>query len=234
MEKRKNALVLCSGGLDSVVTAYFVKNKLKYNKLKILFFDYGQRAIKQERNASKRCAKDIGAEFEEIKLNWLGKISNSLINKSGNVKKLKKGDLKDTKEESEKYYVPCRNTVFLVYALAIAEASYIKTKEKNDIFVGFKCEGKESYPDTTKKFVEEITRLSKIGCSTKFDIKAPLIDKDKEDIVLLGRKLGMKMDKTFSCYAPKKGKHCGYCLACMLRKQGFYWANVKDSTTYQK
>ena len=232
MKNGKNAIVLCSGGLDSVVTAHYVKNKLDYKGIKILFFDYGQKSLKQERNCSKWCAKKLNAEFIEINLKWLGKVSNSLINKSGEIKKLGKSDLKNTKKESKKYYVPCRNTMFLVYALTIAESLWVKNKEKNDIFVGFKCEGKESYPDTTEEFINEINRLGKIGCSTKFELKAPLIKKDKDDIVNLGKKLGVKMEKTFSCYAQINGKHCGHCLACMLRKQGFYWANVKDKTKY--
>jgi len=228
----RNALILCSGGLDSVTTAYFVKKKLKYNKIKMLFFNYGQRNLNAERRCSRRCALDLEAEFSEIPLEWLGDISTSLLNSNEKTGELKRKDLKDTKKESDKWYVPCRNTIFLVYALALAESLYIKENEKYDIFSGFKCEGKESYPDTTKGFVEEMNRLSKISCVQKFKIIAPLIEKDKEDIVLLGQKLGVDFKKTFSCYTGEE-IHCGTCLACMLRKEGFYWANVKDTTNYK-
>ncbi len=225
----KNAIVLCSGGLDSVVTSYYVRKK--YNKIIILFFNYNQRSLIEERKSSKKCAKELGAEFREIELKWLGDISGSLINKKGKIGKMQRADLKDTKKESEKFYVPCRNTIFLTYALALAESLMIKEKEKYNVFVGFKCEGSESYPDTTPKFVSEMNKLSKI--STKgFKIIAPLIEMDKEDIVLLGRKLGVDLGNTFSCYAPKNGKQCGFCLACMLRKQGFYWAGIEDGTEY--
>ncbi|MFA5992270.1 MAG: 7-cyano-7-deazaguanine synthase [Candidatus Pacearchaeota archaeon] len=238
MKNTKNAIVLCSGGLDSVVTASFVKKSLSYDKIKILFFDYGQKTLLQERKASKYCAKVVNGEFIEIKLKWLNEISNSLINKSGKVKtkQLSRKDLKDTKKESDKYYVPCRNTIFLVHALALAESLYIKSKKRdiNEIFIGFKCEGKESYPDTTQEFVEEMNKLSKISCNKHFRIIAPLIKKDKEDIVLLGKKLGVEMEKTWSCYVGNNPtRQCGKCLACMLRKEGFYWANVKDRTRYE-
>jgi 7-cyano-7-deazaguanine synthase len=228
----RKAIILCSGGLDSVTTAYYVKNKLNYKKITILFFDYGQRSVNQERKCSKLCAKKLRAEFKEIKLKWLGEISNSLINTKGKIKNLNKKDLKNTSEESKKYYVPCRNTIFLTYALALAETDYVKSKIASDIFVGFKCEGNESYPDTTEEFVDEMNRLSKTGCSHKFEIKAPLIKKDKEDIILLGKKLGVDFKHTFSCYAPKNGKQCGYCLACKLRKAGFYWAGIRDESDY--
>jgi len=254
----ENAIILCSGGLDSVVTVYYVRHKLKYKKIIILFFDYNQRTIKEERKAAKKCAKEIGADFIEIKLKELGKISTSLINKKIKVKKIKRKELKDTKKESEKFYVPMRNSVFLIHAIALAESLKIKEKEDLskkakllfssssanpnkaegfadfDIFVGFKCEGKEAYPDTTIEFVDAINKLIKFSNNKNGKIIAPLIKKDKEDIILLGKKLGVDFKKTYSCYAgSKNGKHCGTCLSCRLRQEGFYWAGVKDATIYE-
>ena len=140
--------------------------------------------------------------------------------------------MKDTKKESEKFYVPCRNTMFLVHVLALAESIFVRSKRVYDIFVGFKCEGKESYPDTTKKFVDVMNNIGEIGCVGDFKLKAPLIEKDKEDIIMLGEQLGVDFKKTFSCYIGKR-KPCGYCLACQLRKAGFKWAGVKDLTEYR-
>jgi 7-cyano-7-deazaguanine synthase len=232
---KKCAIVLCSGGLDSVTTAYYVKKKLKYEKIIILFFDYQQRSLVNERLASKKCARNLGGEFKEMKLGGLAEISGSLINKNSYIKEIKKSDLRNTKRESEKYYVPCRNLIFLSYAIALAESIYTKKKIENDIFVGFKCEGKESYPDTTINFVNQINKVSQISCRGKFKIIAPLIKKDKEDIILLGKKLNVKFKETFSCYMSNNvGKHCGKCLACALRKAGFYWANEEDPTDYSR
>ncbi len=232
----KGAIILCSGGLDSVVCAHYVKKKLKYNNLIIIFFNYGQKAIIRERKFSKKCAIDIGAEFIEMNIKNLGKLSTSLINKGGKIKKLNRKNLKNTKKESEKFYVPCRNTIFLVYALALAESFHIKSNKKEvyDLFVGFKNEGKESYPDTTKQFVEKINELAKISCIKNFEIISPLIKKDKEEIIQLGKKLEVDFKKTFSCYAPKNSKQCGFCLACKLRQEGFYWAGVEDPSDYFK
>lgn len=227
----KSAIILCSGGIDSVTTAYYVKKKLKYRRITILFFDYGQKSLKIERKCAKNCASNLGAKFIEIKLKWLGKISSSLMNKSGKINKIK--NLKNTKKESERFYVPCRNTLFLAYTLALADSIFIKNGRKNDIFIGFKCEGKESYPDTTPEYLREINRLAAIGCSSNFKILAPLIKRDKEDIILLGKKFGIDFKDTFSCYSPIKGKHCGFCLACQLRKAGFYWAGEMDNAEYQ-
>ena len=228
----KNAIVLCSGGLDSVIAAYHVKKTLKYKNLIVLFFDYGQRTIKQERKSARKTAKKLKADFREIKLQEIGKISTSLINKKTKARKIKRKQLKNTKKESDKCYVPCRNIIFLIYALALAESLQIKNKQIWDIFTGFKCEGKEAYPDTTPKFVTEMNKLKKIATNIKGNIKAPLIKKDKDEIVLLGKKLGVNFKDTHSCYI--SNKHCGCCLACRLRQEAFYWANVKDPTRYKE
>ena len=234
--KKRHAIVLCSGGIDSVTTAHYVKKKLGYKGMSILFFNYRQKSISQERLAAKKCARNLDAEFIEADLKWLGEISDSLINKKGKVKRLSRKDLKNTKKESEKWYVPCRNTVFLSYAIAFAESFFIKKRKICDIFVGFKNEGKEAYPDSTKKFVNEINRLKEISSIAKGRIKAPLMNKDKEDIIRMGLKIGVNFKDTFSCYTGvSNGKgliHCGYCLACMLRKEGFYWASQEDPAIY--
>lgn len=229
----KQAIVLCSGGIDSVVTGHYVKKKLKYGKISILFFDYGQRNLLAERKCAKKCAKDLNADFNEIGIKYLGEISTSLLNSNMKHKSVTLEDLKDSKNESEKWYVPCRNMVFLSNAFAYAEASWKLNKKKTDIFVGFKSEGKESYPDTTIDFVDSLNRLSRIAIVGSVKVKAPLIRKDKEDILNLGKKIGVDFSNTFSCYTNSE-THCGDCLACRLRQEGFYWANISDPTHYKK
>ncbi|MFH1425632.1 MAG: 7-cyano-7-deazaguanine synthase [archaeon] len=225
----KDAIILCSGGLDSVVAAHFVEKRLEYGKIRVLFFDYGQKALEQERVCSRRCSSNLSSEFVEVKLDELGKLSTSLINRDGFVEEVK--DLKDTSGENEKWYVPCRNLIFLSYALGLAEARFVEKGIVSDIFVGFKNEGKEPFPDATQEFVEKMNSVGKEVCASRFEILAPLIDKDKEDIILLGKELGVDFRKTFSCYVGKE-KHCGKCLACKLRKAGFEWSGVEDVSEY--
>jgi len=229
---KENAIILCSGGLDSVVTASYVKNKLKYKKLIILFFNYGQRTLLAERKASKKTAGKLKADFVEIKLTELGEISTSLINKKKKCKRVKRKQLKDTTKEAGDYYVPCRNTIFLTYALALSESLQIKSKKIWDIFTGFKSEGREPYPDTTQEFVLAINKLRKQATTCKGKIIAPLIKLDKDEIIQLGSRLGINFRDTHSCYI--SNTHCGYCLSCRLRQEAFYWANVKDPTKYKE
>jgi 7-cyano-7-deazaguanine synthase len=227
-----NAIVLCSGGIDSVTTVLYAKKKLRYDQITILFFNYGQKSLSAERKSSKACAKMVEGRFIEVELKFLKKVSTSLINIAGSGKRLKKSDLADTSKESKKFYVPCRNTIFLTHALALADSEFIKKKEVCDILVGFKNEGRESYPDTTKKYVKLMIKLSKNACLREFRIIAPVINMDKEDIIKLGNKLGADYSKTHSCYI--ENTHCGHCLACKLRQAGFYWANVSDPTKYKQ
>ncbi len=230
--KNEQAIIICSGGIDSVTTAFYVKKKLNYSKITILFFNYNQKSLVQERKASKLCANSLNAEFIEIKLPELHKLSTSLINIKGSANKITKGKLKDTKEESKKWYVPSRNLIFLSYASALADSIFIKEKVKSDIFLGFKCEGSDSYPDTTLDFVNKMNSLLSKSSSYPIKILTPLIKMDKEDIINLAVKLNIKLEETFSCYSSQSGKHCGICLSCALRKSGFYWSGIKDKTLY--
>lgn len=227
----KQAIILCSGGLDSVTTAYFVAKKLNYKKIKLMFFNYNQNALVQERDQVRYHSRKLGAEEIEITLPFLSAHSG-LTSLPKEQKNLTKEDLKDTKGESAKYYLPARNLIFLSHALSFAESISKKQGSQVDIFVGFKHEGKEFYPDTTPEFVNQMNKLAEISTETKPKILAPLIEKDKEDIIQLAISLDLLPETTFSCYTPKEGKHCGLCLACMLRKEGFKWANVKDKTEY--
>jgi len=222
---RKEAIILCSGGLDSVTTAYHVKKSLGYKKINILFFNYEQTGLSAERKCAQSCAKELNASFQEVILKDMPKSKTS-------EKKIKRKDLKNTEKESANWYIPGRNNIFLSYALSKAEAIFLKEDKMIDIFVGFKSEGKESYPDTTPEFIQAINKVSRISTKAKANIIAPFIKKDKEDIITIGAKLGVDFNKTFSCYTGK-AQHCGYCLSCRLRQEGFYWANILDPTVYK-
>ena len=148
----KQAILLASGGLDSFVLGFYIKNKLKYSKIKILFFDYGQKTLEQERYCVGALGGKIKGKVKIINLNWLGNISTSLINQNK----------KTGQEEEIKWYVPCRNTLFLTTALAHAESDFLssKGKTKSDIFIGIKHEGDISFNDTKPAFLKAMNNLA--------------------------------------------------------------------------
>ena len=53
----------------------------------------------------------------------------------------------------------------------------------------------------------------------KFKIHAPLINLNKKEIVLMGKKNKVDLTKTSSCYNPIGLKSCGLCDSCLLRKK---------------
>ncbi len=220
----KRALVLCSGGMDSCVLAYHLKKQ--GHSLHLLFFDYGQNGVNQELACVRYHARILKSKVHIVKLQAIG---SSLIHSKQSFKPITKEMLKDTRSVSNQWYVPCRNLIFLSHGLSIAESEFGDKKPQMDLFVGFGSEGNDCYPDASKRFINLFNRTGKFISGKK--VFAPFINKDKEDIVTRGLELGVNLKKTWSCYSNAK-KHCGLCLACALRKQGFYWANTVDPTDY--
>lgn len=225
----KSALVLCSGGIDSVVTAYRVKKKENYEDLTLLFFDYGQNGRNHELDCVNYHARQLGCSLKTVKV---AIESDSLIHsRSNKFEAVGKEQLKDTRSISGQWYVPCRNLLFSAYALSIAEKDFLATNKAMDIFVGFGVEGSDSYPDASKLFIKDINSISRDICARAFVMRAPFITSNKEDIISAGADMGVNFAKTWSCYSDGK-EHCGTCLACALRKHGFYWADIPDPTLY--
>ena len=197
----------------------------------MFFCNYNQRAYKGEKKAASYFSKSINADFVECDIRWLDSISKSMINSNNKPKDMRDISIKNTKKESDNWYVPCRNLIFISHALAYAESEFIKNKTSSDIVTGFKNEGNESFPDTTQEFSDILTNVSKISTNVKSRVLSPLMKMDKEDIINLSLKYKIPLEKTFSCYIGPK-EHCGLCLSCRLRKEGFYWANIHDKTVY--
>ena len=223
----ENVIVLASGGLDSYVLTHWLKKQSK--KITIFFIDYNQKPLKPELGAVRKLARETNSKLEIIKLKWLGKISTSLINKKNKAK---------TKDEIINWYVPFRNSIFINLALALAESIYIKTKKKNDIYLGIKYEGLKSqrFKDTTPEFLRQMNKLADFSEQTKFKILAPFLNKDKEEIVELGNKMNLKLENSFSCYIGNLNSHCGVCAGCLARKKAFKFSKsqIKDTTRYIK
>lgn len=236
----KNAIILISGGLDSVTTTYYVYNNLGYKNVNFLYFDYSQRALNEEVYCAKKIVKLLNAEFKKIRISWLGKISTAFINKNDKIPKTTEKDLEEGRKDIINWWVPTRNSIFLINALAHAEHYFIKYKKRYDIFIGLKNEGRVFMKDTTKKFVKKFNELAEEATyHGGYKIIAPLISMDKTDVVKLGKELNVPFQYTYSCYIGNGFKkniplHCGGCLNCMLRKKGFYWSGIEDPSFYIK
>ena len=228
MEKRKKAISILSGGLDSAVaTSLLAKDYDVY----AITFDYGQRSAVMEIKSSNAICGELGIEHTVMKLPWLAQLGGSALTSEEEVPELSMDQLDDKElcdETARKVWVPGRNVVFSSIALSFAEA---ECAEK--IIVGWDLEEAATFPDNSKEFLNAFNQLLDVGSLYDIQIEAPLIDLNKQDIVKLGYNEGAPLELSYSCYMGG-AKHCGLCESCMRRKRAFMQANVEDLVEYLK
>jgi len=227
----RKAIVLLSGGLDSTTTLAIAKDQ-GYQAI-TLSFDYGQRH-RVELDRARDIARRMGAAEHRVLNVDLAAIGHSALT----------ADIEVPTGRSEAEmasgipitYVPARNTIFLAYALAVAEVTGAR-----DVFVGVNAVDYSGYPDCRPEYIAAFEALANLATrsgvegETPIKIHAPLIDLSKADIIRLGLGLGVDYSLTHSCYQPDaSGLACGACDSCRLRLKGFHDAGAKDPLEYQK
>ena len=222
MSKKSNkALVLLSGGLDSSVVLSVCQDK-GYD-IYAISFDYGQRHKVELEYAKFQATFFNCISHEVFKMEFYG--GSALTD---DIKVPKNRDSHSMSKDIPVTYVPSRNIVFLSFASGYAECHDI-----DNIFLGVNAIDYSGYPDCRKNFIDNFEKLinksTKKGLEgSKFKINAPLINLSKKDIIKLGHKNGVDFSMTSSCYSPKLKKNCGVCDSCLLRKQGFEEAGLRD------
>jgi 7-cyano-7-deazaguanine synthase len=218
------AVVLVSGGLDSMVVAAMARES--GFAVLALTVDYGQRH-RIELDAAARVAVAVGAERHIVLPLDLRAFGGSALTADIDVPKEGVG------EDVPVTYVPARNTILLSLALGWAEAAGAR-----DLFIGVNALDYSGYPDCRPDFIAAFEGLA--GLATKagaggapFRIQAPLQHMTKADIAREAARLGLDAGMSWSCYDPAPGGlHCGACDACRLRSKGFEEAGLPDPTRY--
>jgi 7-cyano-7-deazaguanine synthase len=226
MTNKPVAISVLSGGLDSTVSAAYYNNKYDIHAIT---FNYGQRSAQMEIESSKAICKKLGIEHTVIELPWLKKLGKSALTSDAEIPELKSDQLDNKEicdETARKVWVPGRNVVFTAIATSFAEA-----EDAEIIIVGWDLEEAVTFPDNSKEFLDAFNKVLEIGTLDGVEIKAPVINKNKDEIVKLGTKINAPMDLSYSCYMGEK-EHCGVCESCMRRKRAFKEANVEDETKY--
>ena len=225
MKNRKKAVVLLSGGLDSVTTLAIALEK--GFDCYAISFDYGQRH-RYELTAAAKLAKQLGAIEHKVVGLDLGSIGGSALT-DNNI------DVPDHATDGIPVtYVPARNTIFLSIALGWAEVL-----ESQDIFIGVNAVDYSGYPDCRPEFIAAFEKVASLATKMgveghPFIIHTPLIDLSKADIIRRGTTLGVDYAMTISCYnADENGLACGQCDSCRLRAEGFAAAGLGDPTLYK-
>ena len=243
LHKSQNAVVLLSGGLDSVTCLYWAK--ARYASVTAVSFNYGQRH-NSELVAAKTIAKtaNVNHRIIDIDIAQLGGSSltdHSMTVPDGDTDKFPsnnhdESDIHDidTNDAIPNTYVPARNTIFLSYALAVAEVT-----DANHIVIGVSSVDYSGYPDCRPEYIAAFEHMANLATKASVNgqhlsIKTPLQHLNKAKTIELGLTLGVDYGQTISCYqADANGLACGICDSCVLRRQGFAQAGVADPTLYQ-
>ena len=223
---RKSCVLLLSGGLDSA-TCLALVSRWGWT-VHALSFDYGQRH-RVELLAARRLARTYRvASHRVIAIPSLGALGGSaLTDRSIRVPKKSLG-----KTRVPVTYVPARNTLFLAFALGVAE-----TSSATEIVIGANALDYSGYPDCRPAFLAAFERTANLGTKAgvegrRFSIRAPLLSLTKAGIVRLALALALDLGLTTSCYEPSvSGKPCGACDSCLLRAKGFAEAGAADRRT---
>ena len=220
----KSAVVLLSGGLDSMVVAGLAREQ-GFGVL-ALTIDYGQRH-RRELASAKLVAGAIGVERHVVLPLDLRAFGGSALTADIAVPKDGVGsDIPVT-------YVPARNLVFLSLTVAFAEAS-----GAHDVFIGVNALDYSGSPDCRPECIANFAETARLGTregaeGRPFTIHAPLQHMTKADIAREAARLGLDTGLSWSCYDPTDdGLACGTCDSCRLRQKGFAEAGLTDRVAY--
>ncbi len=222
--KSRPAVVLLSGGLDSV-TALAIAQRDGY-ACHALSFDYGQRHAVELRAAAEIAAAMGVASHRTATIDLRAFGGSALTDDTMDVPKDRDDDA--MAQDIPITYVPARNTIFLSYALALAEVI-----GSTDLFIGVNAVDYSGYPDCRPEFIAAFERTANLATKagvtpgnshSPLVVHTPLIDLPKPAIIELGLSLGVDYALTHSCYDPLPPEHrkpCGRCDSCLLRLRAF-------------
>jgi len=229
MRERARAVVLLSGGLDSATT--LAEARAAGFDTYALTVLYGQRHH-IEVEAARRVAQSLGAVRHVEQTIDLRAFGGSALTSEIDVPKDR--DEETMASSIPLTYVPARNTIFLSLALAWAE-----TLGAFDIFIGVNCVDYSGYPDCRPEYLRAFETLANLATKAgvegtgRFQVRAPLLQLTKEQIIQRALAIGVDLGKTHSCYDPTaEGLACGRCDSCRLRLSAFTHLGLADPIRY--
>lgn len=223
------AVVLLSGGLDSSTVLY--QAKAEGCDCYALSFDYQQRH-RRELDSARQIAESAGVvEHKVVQFDltlWGGSaLTDQQIDLPSD------RSLEQMSQTIPITYVPARNTIFLSFALAYAEAL-----SASRVYIGVNALDYSGYPDCRPDYIQAMQEVFRLGTQqgregNSITIETPLIDLKKTEIIQLGNRLGVPWEKTWSCYSGEE-KACGVCDSCKLRLAAFHDCGLTDPIPYNE
>jgi 7-cyano-7-deazaguanine synthase len=216
------AVVLASGGMDSLVTTAVAARE---RELAMLHISYGQRTEGRELKAFNDIADFYKAQYRmTASIAHLARIGGSSLTD----REIEVSQANLESKEIPTSYVPFRNAHLLSIATSWAEVI-----GADRIYIGAVAEDSSGYPDCRPEYYEAFQRAIDLGTKpeTKIEIVTPVIQLRKSEIVKLGAELGAPLELSWSCYK-REDVACGECDSCALRLRGFRGAGLRDPIPY--
>ncbi len=219
--KKKKAIVLLSGGMDSVTALYHTSKN--YELVGAITFDYGSKHNHKEIPFARWHCEQLGIPFQLVNAGFVGELFTSSLLKGDD--EIPEGHYED--EVMKKTVVPFRNGIMLAIA-----CGYCESIGAQGVVVAAHSGDHAIYPDCRTSFMDAMGEAMRLGTYEGIELMAPFVDIDKTAIAQLGHELGVDFAQTWSCY---KGQdiHCGRCGTCIERKEAFELAEVEDPTVYE-
>ena len=219
------AVVLLSGGMDSLVTTAMAHEK--GFELAAMHVNYGQRTWQRELESFRSICNHYHIEqCLEVNADFLARIGGSSLTDFS--MPVGGADLHGSSIPTS--YVPFRNAGFLSMAVSWSEVI-----GASKIFIGAVEEDSSGYPDCRKVFYDAFNTVIALGTKPETDIEilTPLIEMQKSEIVRKGIELGVPFELSWSCYK-SEGKACGLCDSCVRRLRAFSHAGLRDPIDYEE
>lgn len=215
----KDALLVLSGGMDSVTMLYDFSDSIDL----AVTFNYGSNHNMREMECARYHCRNLGIELVEIDLSFIGQYFHSSLLSGADAVPVGEYDFDNMKST----VVPFRNGIMLAAAAGLAESRGLKA-----VMIANHAGDHAIYPDCRAGFVHSMSEAMRHGTYIGVQIDAPYTGISKSDIARIGKRLGLDYSTTYSCYKGGE-KHCGKCGTCVERKEALRDAGIEDTTEYE-
>lgn len=209
MNTYKRCLLLLSGGLDSTIAAYWLKEQGYI--IEALYFDFGLKQMNSERDCAVSIAKQLGIKIKIVETPLPSEALRIILPYENNDYAQLMGDMVN---------------------MCIMAATFAVISGIDSIILGLNTDNKKVHPALHTRFFRLLEKLTSLWIDNNLKFLVPFIDKDKLSIMRIGVELGVPFKSTWSCSA-NVDKHCGKCSDCLSRKEVFIDVGLKDHTEYE-